>query len=62
MSALVHRPTEYAAVQRAGEAALPAVPALRFRLAFAWAIGDREGAYLFTNALTRATGGKAGQR
>jgi len=62
MSALVHRPTEYAAVQRVGEACMPAVPALRFRLAFAWAIGDREGAALFTHAVARATGERRGQR
>jgi hypothetical protein len=60
MSALISRPTERAAVQQAGDAYLPPAPALRFRLAFAWAIGDREGAALFSHAIARL-GGERGQ-
>jgi len=56
----VHRPTEQAALSRAGEAVLPPVPVLFSRLVVANAIGDRHGVSLFAHAIARL-GGERGQ-
>ena len=59
MSALVHRPTEYAAVMGIKRQPLPPAEVVVDRLIVARATDDRYGARLFSNLLDRILEGAA---